>query len=310
MRIIRVALLLGLVGLVLGGAAGPVWATPLAQSAAPTTPPLVPVATPTHPAQTPTRTAVPADTLAPVPGSTVPTLVPPIALPTLVPSAGSSSAPNPRALIENTSAVMNRVTTMRFTGAMDMEVEAEGMTFVMRLPLAGDYVAPDRMHMTIEMRSMGFSGEMISVGGQVWTRAAGDPWDQTSATQFGAPVNPAQMSRLNPTQMNAILMNPTVGDLGTSYRLAGDVDVAKAMTESPTGSSVFGDNMIDTSAMDLSGATGRLTMSVNKTSMLLESMELVMTFPVTDPEGSIRLRATMSFADFNNPTIRVDPPTT
>jgi hypothetical protein len=182
------------------------------------------------------------------------------------------------------------------------------MSFAMNIPLTGEFASPDRMHMTIEVRSLGFSGELVSIGGQVWTRAAGEPWDRTTSSQFGTPVNPAQMSRMNPAQMLAILVDPVVTDAGRTFHLSGGVDMQAALTMGPAGTSVFGDNMMDTSYMDLVGATGQLSMTVTKATQYVEFMELTMSLPVNEPEGTIGMRVSMSFSDYNNPAIRVDSP--
>jgi hypothetical protein len=309
MRIIRACALLGLL---VAMTVLPALAEPLGQTQgnrAPTPTPLVPVATPTRPIPTATRIQA-ADTPTPEPTATLslPTsFTPPTPLP---PTAAPTPAPLPEAsaLLEATSRSMDRVTTMRFSGSMDMQVETQGHSFAMTIPMTGEYAAPDRVHTSINVSSPGFSSEMISIGGRVWSRTDGEPWQEANANQFGAPVNPAQLSRMSPAQTAAFLVNASVVDAGSVYQVSSDIDMTRALAQGSAEGSLFGNDMIDASYMNLDGASGQLSMSVNKASQLIESIELVMSLPVVEPPGHIGIRLVMSFTDFNNPSIVVNPP--
>src|SRR5688572_7538798 len=138
MMIIRACALLGLLGAI---NVLPVLAEPVAQTQGNRAPtpatntPLVPVATPTRPIPTATR-ILEANT-------PTPTVVPPTATATtepapIVPSATPVPIPDARALLDATSRSMDRVTSMRFSGSMDMQVEAQGLSFAMTIPMTGE----------------------------------------------------------------------------------------------------------------------------------------------------------------------------
>src|SRR5439155_25447428 len=123
--------------------------------------------------------------------------------------------------------------------------------------------------------------ELISIGGQVWTRTS-DHWQQATASQLGAPVNPAQISKPNAAEMATYLVGPTLTDTGTSYQIVSDMDMVKAMEQTATGPGAFGGDLVDTSYIDLNDASGRMAITVNKTSLYVEAMEMRMTFPILD----------------------------
>ena len=310
MSIIRVYALFGLLVAITGL---PALAEPMAQTQGNRAPtpatatPLVPVATPT---KQPTATRVQA---ADTPTPTV--ILTPVEAPALVPGPVGFALPeapsltDAGALLEASSRAMDRVTSMRFTGSMDMQVDTQGLSFAMTIPMTGEYSAPDRIHTSIDVSSLGFSSEMISIGERVWTRTAGEPWQESNANQFGAPVNPARLSRLSPAQTAAFLLNTTVVDAGSSFQLSSDIDMPRALAQGSSDGSLFGSDMIDASYMDLDGASGQITMSVSKTTQLVDSIELTMTLPVLEPAGNIGIRLNMRFTDFNSPSIVVNPPT-
>jgi len=203
---------------------------------------------------------------------------------------------------------MDKVATMRFNGSMDLAVEAEGLSYAMTIPMTGEYEAPDRVHTLGEVGSLGFSSETISIGSLAWSRsAAGDVWSQDSSSQFGTPVNPAQMSKLNAAQMAGFLLDPALTDAGSTYQLASDLDMARALAPG-SGAPIFGEDMMDTSFLDLDAATGQMTLTINKSTRFVEGMELTMTLPVKEPAGSIGIHLNLTFTDFNNAAIAVNPP--
>jgi hypothetical protein len=285
-----------LFSLLMAVAAGPVSAESLAQATATRQP-------------TPTRST----TLTPTPTGLVagPTMAPTQPAATATPTPGGPSVAaitftDPIALLDASGVAMDRLASARFGGLMDLQVDAPGMNVAMTLPMVGEYVAPDRIHMLMDASATS-SLELISVGGQMWTRTS-DHWQQTTPSQLGAPVNPAQISKPNAAEMATYLLSPVLTDTGTSYQIISDMDMVKAMAETSTGPGAFGGDLVDTSYVDLNEASGQMAITVNKASLYVEAMEMRMTFPISDSSGNIAIGIALKFSDFNSPSITVQPP--
>ncbi|HZT06261.1 MAG TPA: DUF6612 family protein [Chloroflexota bacterium] len=272
-----------------------------------------PAAVPTtKPSTSGAATATPRGTS--VPATATPTAVT-AATPTAISAPTTAALPDARALLDASNAAMNGVTSMRMRGAMDFQMDATDMSFSMNMPITAEFVAPDRMHMTISSGALGFSGEILMVGSQLWTRSGDGSWETMSSSDLSAPVNPTMMARPGNTDLSRFLINPTVSDEGASYRVSTDVDMAQAIAEGSSAASMMGTDMTGMDMFDLSSMTVHLNLSVNKATQYVDSMEMTMTMVMPDTEmsagsaGSMTIHLNFTVTDFNNPAIRVEPPT-
>lgn len=274
----------------LSAALMPAVAAPPSQPGAPT--PAVPGATQvTRPTATATR--------------------PPAESPTALPSPG----PDARAILEASASAMDNARSMRISGTVDIQATSAGMSFAVAMPILADYQAPDRFRFAVDVAMMGLSIEGIVIGDQVWTRVGEEQWESMSPGQLGAPIDPASFAGFRNAEFVRYLLSPTLSDLGASYRVSGDLDVVGALGAGGGMGALLGDPM-GMMSMDLSGITARITATINKSSLYMETMEMEMAMAMPALEtgaggqmaGNLSVTISITFSDFNSPAIDIRPP--
>jgi hypothetical protein len=271
---------------------------------------------PQYAAATPAAAATPTQTSlrTPIPGAT--------ATPrqTQTPIALGAAAPwkDAYALLEASSSAMGRVRSWRFSGAIDVRFADRGTSFSQAMPVSGEG-AQDRQRLVVEVPMMGRSVEMIMIGDQVWMRMGERPWESASWADFGVPVDP--FSVFKPTsgaQLARYLLNAQLSEVGAAYRVSADLDASQSVAELGDQASGLGSEAFARMGLDLSAMKAQMVLTINKSTLYIETMELAITMslpagqgPVTGAlpiggEASVAFRLNLS--GFNDPAIDIQPP--
>lgn len=279
--------------LLLWGVAG----TAQGQSPEPTRRAITPVPTPTTAARSPT----------------------PGARPTPTATARATSIPTPqlqqldaRGVMEASIKAMESARSLRFTGTIRFsattgEASRPEMSLSLPVRLTGEFQSPDGVHLVMEAAMFGPPLEVVSIGGQSWGRQGQGPWEE-----FGELTQPTRPTgRPSDWALPRTLQNATLTDVGTSYRVSTDIDSAFL-------AEATGFLQADLPRFGVRGVpelTGTVTLTVDKKTLYLETLELQMdlAMPVPTTERTPAAAATsltmqFSFSDFNSPAIEIQPP--
>jgi hypothetical protein len=216
-------------------------------------------------------------------------------------AASSAQTTDTWTILEASARAMDGAESMRFSGSIEMTVSAQGTPVQMSMPMSGAYQAPDRMTMSVQMPQAGMSMDMIMVGGQMWMRMGQGAW-RAQRVPRDAAANPMGMSHAD---WYRDLMEISIADAGSAYRVTAAMDVAQAMNAGY--SSAFSTGMsglpIDTSAV-----SSQVTLTIDKTTSYIVSMQMDISMPVPDLATTMDMSMTMAFSDFNVRAAEILPP--
>jgi hypothetical protein len=259
------------------------------------------------------------------------TLLAALMLAALMPQAASAQPRPPDAyeLLEFSSMAMSEVHAARFSGTVDIRATQGGSSFSVAMSVGGEYQAPDRMRITMDLGSLfgalaGPSGsgpiEMIMVGDTMWTRMGSQPWEPSRGSMSISPSSGA-----NPQQSleatTRIIPNAVVADVGQHWEIRGDLDLMTAMEEGMAMSSMMGmpssgmpgmsSGMPGMSPSDMAmieQTTTRFSTRINKSTYYLEQMQLNMDMPDPSGTGTANMTFEITFSDYNSPDIQIIEP--
>jgi hypothetical protein len=214
-------------------------------------------------------------------------------------AAPAEQAADVRSILASSALVMDSTRSMSFSGGMTMTIPMGSTPRVLSMPMSGSYQAPDRMTMTVDMPDMGTSMDMITVGGQIWTRTGQGPW-------LAAPARDAYASPLGMSHAEWVggFINPVVTDRGDTYRVTAGLDASDALkagfnaTASP--------DVADT--VDFSGVIAQVSLTIDKATSYMVSMQMDLPMPMPRYSLTINTTTNMTFADFNNMAVEIIAP--
>lgn len=239
-----------------------------------------------------------------------------LALLAIAPAAAAPAAqpPDPMALLESSSNAMDGVRSMRFGGPMEINMGGADTSFSMAMTMSmeGEFQAPDRVRMSIDLGMMDMSVDMVIIGDEAWMRTGSDtPWEAMPMDRAMSPMGTMNFAQQN-REFSRFVLNPSIVDAGDFYRLAADLDIAGAISAGSDAAAAFmGGGMGGMSAlpMELGGMTARLTYIIEKSTHYMHGMEMVMALPMGEVGmGDMSMRMNLGISGFNDPTINIAAP--
>jgi hypothetical protein len=242
-------------------------------------------------------------------------------------AAAQPRTPDPYEILEASSSAMSEVQAARFTGSMDMQAASGGSSTSMAIALSGEYRAPDRMRITMDLGNLlgalmdpSMSGpfEMLMVGETVWMRMGSQPWESMSSgmgsAQFGQ--RPAPNMHQSMAMTGRYIPNAVLVDAGPEWEIRGDLDLMAAMQEGMAMSSMMGMGMPSASMPGMSPSdmamveqmNARFSMRINKSTHHMEQMRVTMDLPDPSGSGTVAITVDLVFSDYNSPSIQINPP--
>lgn len=244
--------------------------------------------------------------------------------------AAQPRSPDPYDILEASANAMNNVQAARFTASVDMRMASGGTSMNMQMTMGGEYRAPDRMRMTMDLGnllgaladpSMTGPMEMIIIGDNAWMRVGSQPWEPMYSgmgmgmSRSSSMSNAADFQR-HMREMGRYIPNAVLAETPAGYEIRGDLDLNAAMADLMDMSSMMGMGM-PTSSMTpsemqmLENMTTRFTARINRSTLFMEGMRITM--DVSEPRGtgssgSMVITFDASFSDYNSPTIVIEPP--
>jgi hypothetical protein len=186
---------------------------------------------------------------------------------------------------------------------------------------AAEQVAPDRLYMVVSGSPLDRdydTYEIVLIAGQSWLRYDDSPWEAT----VHLPPPPRGIGEsIHDPMLAQVLPTLTARDTGPTYELASDFDVYAAVTLAATrGHQGFLSRWIDFPAADVSTITGSWSAVVTKPALYFSEIKYRVVIPLLEPidasaawgaaysAGTIELRSTYWWADFDDPSITIEPP--
>jgi hypothetical protein len=235
--------------------------------------------------------------------------------------------PDPYETLEASATAMQEVQAARFAGSMEMRATSGGSSTTMFMSLTGEYRAPDRMHMTMDLGglmgalmdpSMRGPMEMIMVGDTIWMRMGAQPWETMATGVDSAPFaqSPSMGMHQSMAMTSRFVPNAVVVDAGTQWEVRGDLDLAAAMEEGMAMSSMMGMGLPTSSMPAMSPSdlamleqmAARFIMQIDKSTYYLDQMRLIMDMPDPSGSGTVAMTLDLAFSDYNSPSIEINPP--
>jgi hypothetical protein len=241
-------------------------------------------------------------------------------------AAAQPRSPDPYETLQASANAMQSVEAARFTGTVDMRMISSGSSMTMTMGMAGEYRAPDRMHMTIDLGSLmgavadpSLTGpmEMVIVGDNAWMRIGSQPWESaaggmgTGMSRSGM-MSPAYLNR-HISEMGRYIPNAVLVETGGVYQIRGDLDLNAAMADGMEMAAMMGMD-VPTSSMPPSAMqmfenmTARVSASINRSTMFMEGMQITMNMPEPRGSGEMVMTLDVAFTDYNSPSIQIQPP--
>jgi len=194
---------------------------------------------------------------------------------------------------------------------METQSSFPGGSFSSSFTATGEFQAPDRVRVVSEQGPMGQRFETILIG-RTWSRIGDGRWRPTAPAP--GPLHP-EILAAGIRELGGYLVNPAVSDEGVQYVVSADLDIGRAAAGDPSALSLIAGPFIGPpGTLDLEGATARLTFTIERSTLYLLAMEMTMAVPPPSgpggfrPPGEMSMRMTVSLSDFNDPSIRIEPP--
>ena len=203
---------------------------------------------------------------------------------------------DPREILAASAQAMDSAQSMRFAGAMDMDLGLTASRPTLTLPLSGAYQAPDRMSMTMQMPGGGSSIDLVMVGSQVWMRTGQGTWKPQEARGGSATV--VGMSH---AEWFSGFTDPVMTDVGTAYRITAGVDLSDAVRAGYGSQSSGG-------LLDLSSSAQQITLTIDKATSYMTAMQLELALPIPELSATIAATMNVTFSDFNNAGVDILAP--
>ncbi len=226
---------------------------------------------------------------------------------------GALDVPDAGSLLTKAEQAMSSVTAARIEYHRHVDNIDRGGRSSGTLVLRGDFVAPDRLHCFIGTDPAAAPPiEVVIIGQQMWTRVDAQPWAPTNINAYWIGIDPAgvlpDLSRLEGPGFS-------VSDNGTTYLLTREIVGLDADVDPDPPPALLSFGMYFF-ASDVSDYWGREGLTVGKETGLLESTDSSEVISLTNRSGpngepgSMSIRTSSRLYDFNDPSIRVEPPIT
>ena len=196
-----------------------------------------------------------------------------------------------RSILDRSAQAMDAAQSMRFAGSMDMTVSVADSPISISMPMSGAYQAPDRMTMNVQVPDMSTSMDMVMVGGQVWMRSGAGLWKASPAGDaYASPLGMNHQDWVNG------LTDVAATDLGNTYRASGTMDISDALKAGYSGAGLSGRTR---TAVDFSGSTAQIVLTIDKATNYMVAMQMDLAMPLPDFSAAMSMTMNMSFTDFN-----------
>jgi hypothetical protein len=225
--------------------------------------------------------------------------------------------PDPDGLLESAGQAMDRVQAMRFSGPMEINMGSPGSSFAMTMTMSmeGEFQAPDRVRMSMDMGMLGMSIDMVIIGDTAWMRMGSDvPWEAVPMDRSMMPMGSMNFAQQN-REYSQFLLNKAVADAGQFYRVSGDLDMAGAISAGSDAASSFmtggmgGMGGMSSLPAELGGMTAHLTYIIDKSTLYMHGVEMVMAVPTGElGMGDMSMRMNLGISGFNDPSINIAAP--
>ncbi len=236
-------------------------------------------------------------------------------------------SPDPYDILEASTNAMNGVQAARFTGTFGMRMASGGTSMNVQMTMGGEYRAPDRLRMTMDLGNLlgsladpTMTGpmEMIIIGDDAWMRAGSQPWEPLAGgmgmgmSRSGSVSNVADFQR-HIREMGRYIPNAILVETPAGYEVRGDLDLNTAMADGMEMYSMMGMDM-PTSSMPPSttemfeNMTARFTATINRSTLYMEGVRITMDMPEPRGSGSMVMTLDFTFSDYNSPGIVIEPP--
>jgi hypothetical protein len=212
--------------------------------------------------------------------------------------------PDSRALIQSTIDATDGARALRFSSRLVTEIKAPGLSRTIAVPMSGEYQAPDRLRLQLSARP---PREVVAEGTGLWSRVGEGSWQPTLPAALGIPADPNAWVRPRAGDYLLYATDPSVADDGGAYRLSGRLDIARALRESSGAVGVLRMAPIDLDNVDWIAATAELKATIQKPVPYLTELEVRINAPAPRIRGDVAMRLDFALADFDDPTIDVQP---
>lgn len=231
--------------------------------------------------------------------------------------------PDAATLITRSGQALGEAQSFRMDGALEVASAARGSSISMTFPINGAFMAPDRMHVGVDVGALGFEGEAIVIGQNVWVRAGGEAWESISGVtgDYGWPPMGSSFMSPPPGDIGQFLRDASVVEDGASYRISGMIDLVAALaavTPPDEMAARMGSRTpFATEMPDLSGSSVTFVYFIDRATMYPTSAEMTMVMPgmpsfsggaAPGASSDVTITARVTYRDFNDPAIRIEPP--
>ncbi len=217
-------------------------------------------------------------------------------------TATASAAPvaaqeGPDSLLAESVLAMERVESARLNGSISSRFVVQGRPISFTGTFAGEHQAPDRIRIKLDPGPLGRL-DLIAIGAEAWTRV-GEEWEPSSLSGLSL------MGGALPG-LASYLLEPTVSFEDGKYMISGTLDLSRASSESRGIEAMLALAMPPAVGADWGSAAGVALLTVDPLTFLMEAVDLRLTAPAANGEATVGIR--VSFFDFDDPTIQIEPP--
>ncbi|HZT07477.1 MAG TPA: hypothetical protein VFC51_10645 [Chloroflexota bacterium] len=209
--------------------------------------------------------------------------------------------------LQSAASSLEGVQTMRFTGQTDLSSGSDTTTVFIG---NGEFQAPDRGHMTANMPELSQTNETVSSGSSSWLRTVDGSWMPLG----GSAPSPAPKSIADSLrQIAQYLVAPSVDDSGSQTVISGDLDVARAVSDSSPLATMIGVDYAGApdTGTQITGSHVEVAISraTNLPVSLTTSLSMIPGAPQPGASGGpITVMTSLTMSDFNSADISVEVP--
>ncbi len=225
------------------------------------------------------------------------------------PSPTASGLQDAMAILEARGQAMAGVQGFRFTGRM--EARSSGLRSPASSPdlamkMSGEIALPDRAHLIISLPEEG-TIEVVMITDSAWYRAAGERWESLGRSGM---MMPTQFQPTEISQVASYLADLSVTDDGGSYRVSGALDMLQLLADQLASEFDLGEDLLAEVPSDADFGI-HFQYVIDKRTMYVTGMELSFASQTSGLAalGGDALVMRMSLFDFDDPTIRIEAPT-
>ena len=225
------------------------------------------------------------------------------------------SLEDPYGILQESWAAMTETQRVRFSGVLEKQFSSQGTRLNANWSFTGAYVSPDRQYLTYPaIGDVGY-GEVIQIADEAWIRREDGGWGTTDPRY--AP--PFTFWSITSDELAPLFLDLAATDEGGSIRLSGRYDIVGSLASDATRDDLGFDDLPPAQLAEL---TGSLSLVVDRATLRIQQLEVIQILGVLEPLGpavqigprrptsSVEARLVIDYADFDDPTITIDPPFT